>query len=1243
MLGGEGADVQGQEDVAFLREKDVPALVSDAVVTMVKHRPADPRAWLAAHFARPVGVPMLVTTPAPVGELSGDAAALLDSLKADLAAHPGADPMERLAEYLARQSGGRYGAGSPRKRSSMNQMRSPMSFRARYGSGGRAGTQAVKEHSRPAVAVGPEPEIVLPLRDVGAAVRIDAGPLHTHFIVILVNDQLEVTYWNEAAEMATGIRSASAVGQNIECFIAVAAQNFREDIRKAAKGIKFKLSDFEKDMRVWHDVRRDGRVTDKTETDIQVVYTTGDYHRYGAGSLAQGKLRPLDREELDYDESPREHEVKPYTFTRVDGLHRAHLLLAIQGGPTPGYAALFGVARPPGDLRNWCMDQAKSEIARLQEEHMELRAELKRADTVLSTGLQVDTTDWAPLRLQAMVARLASDIDGMATQYGVEVKVNTEDRGRKLPAEVFTDGQHLSWAVGHLLNNAVRYGGIEPAAPSATLPSAPHGSWSSTATSPHRRTNTGQQASRPSRHVTLSISKHSEAGEVWIRVADQGPGLPEEVKAVVRGEPASTNVAKGLRKTMDLLRGIGGRLEFNQRTSGGTAMTVCIPLVPAVQVMSDMSFASFNSGLDDMFERSSPAHSSPGQSPSRTPTRRAGGSSPGGRVSPSARRGSIAPGLRRVPLRCLVVIPAVVHRMSLAHQLWERSYTLAMAGPDTEIPHIDEMNDCDLVIIDIQVGFPNTAELFDTLREVSCKVLLAHRLEFNQMQKQQIEAQKWFMMQLPATPTTLEQKLDEIEHRVALERKERKEQDELIAAFSKGIKHVPWEKGRQLGRGSFGAVFEATCKMTGGKMAVKVIPIVAGVDQERERAVLREVELMAQLDHDNILRYFYAERSDEELNIFMEFATDGSLKNRIPPGGMPDPEAAAYLCGVLKGLAYLHAKGIVHRDIKPDNVLISRGVPKLCDFGTAARRGEGKALCDFVEGMQVLHDMRGIGTVMGIEDDRVAVEFQGGERHRYAVASVAQGKLQPVEAVEGKKASIEGTPHYMSPEVLAGNPATPASDVWAAGCLLMELVTGKGPFAHRGDGWLPVRYVSQLKEDDQLDLGPKEYHPEVRAFMAEALQVTQQARPRASDLLKGRLAALATEAVQSIAEGPSIPPTATASPQPQDDPWASDEEESVSDGWGVEAEREYEHEMEQRQREQDYERRLADAVIEDNLQAGFCDPLNQTMPTTLETGRRKSVGAPDARRKSLGHHAASFRAIGSVRRQTQPQVHQDVQ
>eukprot|EP01065_Artemidia_motanka_P028668 TRINITY_DN341_c5_g1_i1.p1 TRINITY_DN341_c5_g1~~TRINITY_DN341_c5_g1_i1.p1 ORF type:complete len:1192 (+),score=403.97 TRINITY_DN341_c5_g1_i1:87-3662(+) len=1172
---GDDDDLWDAEEVAFLRNKEVPNLVSDAVMAMVAEKPDDPRAWLTRYFSqqqqqfeasarKPLAVRLdtgessqnaqtteVVSSAFPDGKprkLSGTAASAVASLAADFAASPvGAGEInERLQGWMYTQTG--------RRKSSIGRP-----FRSGMGDfGAREVTRSELRASTAGPPVGPEPEIVVPLAHSREAVRIEGNPLHGTIVLILVNESGKVLYWNYAAEVATGILSASAVGQSIACFMADGSASLLEEIKGATTPIKRTLSDFAVNMPVWHDVRRDGVVTELTEHDMQVRYATGDLHRYRPGSIGQGKIRPMPREE---NRVPDERH--NYEFTRADGVHRVRLLLNVQGGPSAGYAALIGVPQPPGDHRAWMLDQLRAEFRGLllKTEGTKLHPEIQKTSVLLERGIDVDTSCWAPLRLHALLSRLNSDIDTMATQWGVEVSVIQPGHG--VPAEVSTDGAVLSPVLSMLLNNAVRFSGKEDASPQA----------------------------RDSRKYRVTLSCTRVGRLISINVADQGPGLPGEVEEVLKGTCMDMEVGKNLRQAMTRIAEVGGTIESRpgdpptHDEPRGTVMSVVIPNVPAAATQGHLSPASFSGcpGTPHSLANDDPEHSPCSSIRNR--------GSPSARGSPAreGRRGSLVPGSnKRAQLRCVVLVPAVVHRMSLVHQLWERSYTLAMAA---ELPTREELQDCELLIVDVQAPGIDTEILFEFLRDADSKVLLATRYDLNELQKKQIKSRGWFVIRLPVLPIQLGLGLDEIEAKVLSERKQKKENEEIAKAFSKGLKHVPWEKGKQLGRGSFGSVYEAICKMTGGKMAVKVIPMDTGKqDADRERAVLSEVELMAQLDHENILRYFYAERTEAELHIFMEFATDGSLKGRIPSRGMPPDEAAAYLLGVLRGLAYLHAQAIVHRDIKADNVLLNQGTPKLCDFGTAARRGEGKVLADFEVGMAVRHDMRGEGTVVDMDDDRMRVRFSGGEEHGYNVASVAQGKIQPLDEEAGKKTSIAGTPHYMAPEVLAGQPATPAADVWACGCLLMELCTGKPPFAHKGEGWMPMRYVSQLKEGQEIDVGPHSYHPVVREFLLETLKFQPDHRPRCSDLIKGDIAALAIEDVKRIAAAPPSPQPSPRNAQ-NDDPWASDsEEESVSEGWGVPVEED------QARREEEEERAHADAVIESNLKGCYGD-LSSTLPT----------------------------------------------
>eukprot|EP01059_Diplonema_ambulator_P002190 TRINITY_DN11845_c0_g2_i1.p1 TRINITY_DN11845_c0_g2~~TRINITY_DN11845_c0_g2_i1.p1 ORF type:complete len:415 (+),score=52.17 TRINITY_DN11845_c0_g2_i1:828-2072(+) len=232
-------------------------------------------------------------------------------------------------------------------------------------------------------------------------------------------------------------------------------------------------------------------------------------------------------------------------------------------------------------------------------------------------------------------------------------------------------------------------------------------------------------------------------------------------------------------------------------------------------------------------------------------------------------------------------------------------------------------------------------------------------------------------------------------------------------------------------------------------MAVKAIPLRSGVEEE---VLLQEVKLMATFEHPNIIHYFYSELTTDELLIFMEFAQDGTLADKIPPGGMPESMVSGYMEGILRGLGYLHNKGITHRDIKVANVLINKGVCKLTDFGTA--------------------------TVMK-EDTK---------KHT------------------GDAGETVGTLAYMAPEVMEGAPPAAAADIWALGCLLMELSTKKTPFAHAGDSpWLAVKYISKLKAGDKVDLGPHAYGARVLLFLRECLEVDAGMRPTCDDLLQSPL------------------------------------------------------------------------------------------------------------------------------------------
>ena len=203
---------------------------------------------------------------------------------------------------------------------------------------------------------------------------------------------------------------------------------------------------------------------------------------------------------------------------------------------------------------------------------------------------------------------------------------------------------------------------------------------------------------------------------------------------------------------------------------------------------------------------------------------------------------------------------------------------------------------------------------------------------------------------------------------------------------------------RELGGGGMSRVFVATETALGRSVVVKVLPpdLAGGVNIDRFR---REVRFAARLQHPHIVPLLAAGEMDGVPYYTMPFVEGQSLRDRLRgAGALPLAEALGILRDVARALAYAHAHGVVHRDIKPDNVLLSGGVAVVTDFGIA------KALSS---------------------------------------SSTATGRI----SLTGTGMSL-GTPAYMAPEQAAADPATDhRADLYSFGCMAYELLTGQPPFA----------------------------------------------------------------------------------------------------------------------------------------------------------------------------------------------------
>ncbi|MDB4877386.1 MAG: protein kinase [Gemmatimonadetes bacterium] len=251
----------------------------------------------------------------------------------------------------------------------------------------------------------------------------------------------------------------------------------------------------------------------------------------------------------------------------------------------------------------------------------------------------------------------------------------------------------------------------------------------------------------------------------------------------------------------------------------------------------------------------------------------------------------------------------------------------------------------------------------------------------------------------------------------------------------------------ELGGGGMSRVFVARDVALNRDVAVKVLPeeLAAGVNVDRFR---REIQLAAQLQHPNIVPVLSAGETDGLPYYTMPLVSGESLRARLARGPLPVADVIGILREVARALAYAHERGVVHRDIKPDNVLISGGSAVVADFGIA------KALS-------------------------------------------ASRTSAPGTTLTQIGTSI-GTPAYMAPEQAAGDPATDhRADIYAFGCMAYELLAGRPPFVEKSPHRLLTAHMS---ERPQLvtTLRP-DVPPALADLIARTLEKDPEHRPQSAE------------------------------------------------------------------------------------------------------------------------------------------------
>jgi tetratricopeptide (TPR) repeat protein len=236
----------------------------------------------------------------------------------------------------------------------------------------------------------------------------------------------------------------------------------------------------------------------------------------------------------------------------------------------------------------------------------------------------------------------------------------------------------------------------------------------------------------------------------------------------------------------------------------------------------------------------------------------------------------------------------------------------------------------------------------------------------------------------------------------------------------------------RLGGGGMAVVYKALDLRLGRPVALKFLASGMEANEEARLRFLLEARAVSALDHPNVCTLYEIDETDDgQLFLVMAYVEGGTLRDRLTQGSMEPLEAALLAAQVADGLGAAHARGIVHRDIKPGNLLLGDGLVKIADFGVAR-------LAD--------------------------------------------------QAPITRAGQTVGTYSYMAPEQLRGEEVTPTADLWSLGVVLYEAITGKRPFRGRSEPDL----IRRILETEAPPLG--EGGPRLGRIVARALEKSLELR-----------------------------------------------------------------------------------------------------------------------------------------------------
>ncbi|KAF0987929.1 hypothetical protein HZS_2969 [Henneguya salminicola] len=263
--------------------------------------------------------------------------------------------------------------------------------------------------------------------------------------------------------------------------------------------------------------------------------------------------------------------------------------------------------------------------------------------------------------------------------------------------------------------------------------------------------------------------------------------------------------------------------------------------------------------------------------------------------------------------------------------------------------------------------------------------------------------------------------------------------EHLLSLVSPGDPNKKFGNFKKIGQGASGVVVTAIDQITGEEVAIKKMKLAS---QPKKELILNEIIIMSQYRHQNIVNYLDSFYINEELWVVMEYLDAGALTDIVVDACLDEPQMSAVSTQIIQGLSYLHSCGIIHRDIKSDNILlgVNGSIIMVADFGFCAK----------------------------------------------------------LSNLSVKRQTMVGTPFWMAPEVIQKKEYSYKVDIWSMGILVFEMIEGEPPYMNQD----PLKALYLITANGTPNLkNPEKSSKKMLRFLADMLSVNPENRLSAKELL----------------------------------------------------------------------------------------------------------------------------------------------